>query len=379
MTNRSHTCLVICPHLAHYRYGVFLELDRSPGWEFTFAADSRSRNDSIRVLRAGDVKHFERLQNRWIARRCLWQRGAVRLALRGDFQSVIFTGDASYLSTWVSAVILRCRRIPVYFWTIGWHRPDRGLAKWARKSFYSLADKLMLYGQDGFELGVAMGYPSSKMHVIGNSYLGSDSDGGRCADSIRSFVPDEPTQIQWVGAVVRLNAEKRLDLLIESVAVLRGRGRQLGVLLVGAGPVESQLRAEASVLGVPLWLPGPLYSVASLRWIYDQLSVTVLPERAGLTVTQSLAYGTPVVTADDPYRQVPEFRAVVPGITGELYGEDEVDGLANAIERCLALLTAAPDEVAESCRREVRQNWSPESHSEAILRCLDAGLSRDGR
>lgn len=74
--------------------------------------------------------------------------------------------------------------------------------------------------------------------------------------------------------------------------------------------------------------------------------MTVLPERAGLTVMKSLQFGVPVVTVDDPYRQVPEYRAVVPGVTGELYPPGDVEGLGLAILRALEMIDRDPSGVA---------------------------------
>ena len=157
---------------------------------------------------------------------------------------------------------------------------------------------------------------------------------------------------------------------MSAVDVLRRQGRDIGVLLTGSGPAEETIAKEAERLGVPLVLTGAAYDDATISAVYRKLDVTVLPERAGLTVMQSLTYGTPVVTVDDPYHQVPEFRAVTPGVTGVLYPRGNVDALARAIDQCLTMVDEQGESLAEACREEIEKNWSVEAHARRLLSAL---------
>lgn len=373
-------CLVVYQHLPHYRYGVFSELDRSLLWEFTFAAGEQSADGSIAVIPKGETKRFVGLRNHWIWRGLLWQSGLCRLASEGAFDAVIFLGNSAFLSTWVAAAISRLRKTPVLFWTIGWHRPDRSLVKrWVRNAFYGLADQLLLYGVDGLQIGIAMGYPARKITVIGNSYAsktGEDSYREDNSAALEASLP--PHGGESVGAVVRMNHEKRLDMLIDAVMLLRSGGRDVGVILTGQGPALTELKERAVRLGVPLFTTGPVYSGQGLDLVYDRLAVTVLPERAGLTVTQSMIYGRPVVTVNDPYRQVPEFRAVVPGETGELYEPGDIAGLSEAIRRCLDDVAREPAGVSRRCRQEIADHWSASAHAQKILDALSTAVKAQG-
>ena len=367
--NETRSCLVVQPFLSHYRYGVFTALDDRPDWRFTFAADPDSGFWGVGTIAPESLTRVKPLRNSWVGR-VLWQRGLIREALTGDYTLALFSGDASFVSTWLAAGVLRLRRIPVAFWTIGWHRPEAGLKRLWRLGFYSLSTALLLYGEDGREMGLRLGFPENRMRVIGNSYQGPPVEAAPGGTEFAVPTDLDSDQRVWVGAVARLTSLKRFDMLLAACRSLRDAGVDIGVILAGDGSERENLRRLSQDLGVPTVFPGEVYDGPGLSSIYERLAVTVLPERAGLTVMQSLEHGTPVVTVADPYRQVPEFRAVRAGATGELFRADDVDDLAVAISRCLSLVRDDPGRIAGNCRQEVLERWSPQAHAERIVAAL---------
>lgn len=362
-------CFIVAEHLSHYRFGVYSILDSNGDWRFTFIAGESTRSGTIEGI-PPELLSDARILSSARFGRFLWQRGLLGMCLNNRPDVAVFVGDAQFLSTWLAALIFRLKNVPVLFWTIGWHRPENGLKRLARIQFYRLANKLLLYGSDGAAIGRDMGYPDHRMVVIGNSYESclakGTRDERRIPDSRGLRIPAG----EFVGAVSRLTAEKRFDLLIEAARILRSGGRNLNVLLVGEGEECNRLQAQAADAGVPLILHSPLYDEESLSEVYSRLVVCVLPERAGLAVIQSLSHGTPVVSVDDPYRQVPEFRAIKNGVTGSLYASSSPEELARAIDSCADMVARAPKEVEVQCKLEVAENWSPEKHALNILCAL---------
>lgn len=371
--------LIVQQHLAHYRRGVFMELDKSAAIEATFAADVSDKDGNIPAIPMATFKRALRLRNMWLGS-LLWQRGLLDRIARGRFDCVIFTGDVHHISTWVALLLARLRGVRSYLWTTGWHRPDSRFKGLVRTRFYRLADHVLLYGEDGYNIARSVGLPASKMTIIGNSVTPQaptpPSPGVESID-VDSLLP-APAEMHLVGAVVRVNPAKRLDLLIEATARLRARGAKIGVLLTD-GPAGDSLRRQAAELGVPLFMVGAVYDEETLSKIYERLEVTVVPELAGLTVMQSLSHGTPVVTNDDPNRQASEFRAVRHGITGLLYTAGDIDSLATAIEGCLAMVDERGAELEEACKAEIDRNWSVDVHASRILAALTANSMRESR
>ena len=111
----------------------------------------------------------------------------------------------------------------------------------------------------------------------------------------------------WCGTVATVNDDEGLDTLIDSVALLRGEGLDVRVLIVGDGPGLADLRRRAERIDVPLLAPGRV-PVAEVRQWYDVLDVFALPRRdtavnravTALKPLEAQARGIPVVGSDLP-------------------------------------------------------------------------------
>lgn len=359
--------LIVYHHLPHYRYDVFRRLEDDPHLEVEFAAARESSDGSIPTIPVDLLHRFHTLQNHW-AGPFLWQSGLLRLIATRRPEVVIFLGVFAYVSTWLGALLARAKGSGVLFWTIGWHRPEKGLRRQARLAFYRLADRLLIYGEVGREIGVAMGYPAERMTVVYNS--SSDPIASMPADpaELAAFASRLPVEGQeTVVAVIRLNPVKRLDLLIRAAEALRSQGRDVAVLLVGEGPERTRLVDLAVELKVPLFLPGPAYGDEYLSLVYERSLATVVPSAAGLTVLQSLKFGRPVITHDNMYEQMPECEAIVNGETGELYAYADLDSLTAAVRRWLDRQRDHPEITAARCHEMVRTPWSADHQADVIV------------
>lgn len=368
--------LVVYQHLPHYRRDAFRALEDTPGWNVHFAAGTSSRDPGIATLRHDDLESVHELTNVW-AGPFLWQRGLMRL-LGEKWDHVIFLGDVAYLSTWAGAARRKLAGKPVSFWTIGWHRPEVGLRRRVRIAFYRLADGLLLYGERARQFGIEAGYPGQRMTVVHNSSSDPpdhlEEDDARL-EEIRLALRAIPHPA--VGAVLRLTSQKRLDLLLDAAAYsAAATDRHLSVVLAGEGPEYDGLSRKAQDLGVDLHLLGPVYGSRALELFYGTCLVTVVPSRAGLTTIQSLKFGRPVVTHDDAEMQVPEFEAIVPGVTGGLYHRDDVPGLAHTIDHWVQRVQRDSASVAHECRTEVRRQWSPQATARLIMDYVSASAAQ---
>ncbi|MDX2358778.1 glycosyltransferase [Dietzia sp. PP-33] len=375
--SRRQQVLVVYPHLPHYRFGVFRELEDLTGYDMIFAADVDSGAKGIATIDFALLKTVDRLRNVRIGP-ALWQRGLIKVFRKRRPDVVIFFGDASYLSTWWLAILARLRGLDVVFWTIGWHAPERGLKRRVRLLFYRLAHTLMLYGETGAEIGRSMGYPAKRMHIVGNSSLSSLRSTTPPQAQIEAFSDSlPPAGADVIGAVIRLNDVKRLEMIIAAAAKLRSNGSDTVVLLVGEGPFRERLTSLSEDLEVPLYLPGAAYSDLELELAYKRLKVCVIPTVAGLTVLQSLSFGRPVVTHGDAYNQAPEFEAIEDGTNGGLYAYGDVDSLARTIASWQKKVTDDPEGTAERCRRSLDGYWTPQGQARRISKILDdtRGLS----
>lgn len=358
---RKPRVAVICQVMAHYREAIHKQLDESSELDFVFASDPDGSHYALKTMSPDGLREHLVLKNRYWGR-ATWQSGVTRMALSKRYDSYIFTGDVSVLSTWVGAIVARLRGKPVLFWTIGWHRPEGGIKSLVRLAFYRLATRLMVYGNTAKQLGAAAGYPEDRITVIYNSVgqvpIRSDEQGA---------VPTH--RVVNVGAIARLKSAKRFDLLLHAASELTRRGTPVRVTLGGEGPEHRPLYDLAADLGVDLTLTGPVYGAEDTKVFYDSLDVTVIPTYAGLSIIQSLGHGVPVVTDDDVYGQGPEWEAVT-NETGGIFEHGDITSLVNALARVMSRVTADRSGVAAACLAEVEERWTARSQAGRILEAI---------
>lgn len=141
--------------------------------------------------------------------------------------------------------------------------------------------------------------------------------------------------------VGRLVEKKGFSDLLEACARLAAAGRTVDCRIIGAGPLEADLRAHAARLGLEtsVGFLGPRPQSEIVREIHEA-SVCAAPcvlgadgNRDGLptVLLEAMALGTPCVAT--PVTGIPE--VVHDGNTGLLVPEHDPDALAHAIERLL--------------------------------------------
>ena len=145
--------------------------------------------------------------------------------------------------------------------------------------------------------------------------------------------PDGPFRVLCVA---RLVAEKGVEDLVVALRLLRDRGVDASLTLVGTGPLEGRLRSTADRLGVGdrLSMPGTI-PYERLPGVYRDAGVFVLAsapratwqEQFGFAVVEAMACGLPVLAGHSG-----SLDEVV-GDPGQLVTPHDPVELANALER----------------------------------------------
>jgi glycosyltransferase involved in cell wall biosynthesis len=122
---------------------------------------------------------------------------------------------------------------------------------------------------------------------------------------------------------------------------------------------------------------GECYEDRRLAEWFGAADLTVIPHRSGLSVVQSLAFGTPVLTGDDPESEMPEWEAIEPAVTGAFYRDGDVGDLARAIE-CWVATHQDREQLREVCKRGVvARHFNPEFQVNVIEAALSGRISVD--
>jgi glycosyltransferase involved in cell wall biosynthesis len=162
------------------------------------------------------------------------------------------------------------------------------------------------------------------------------------------------------------------------VAELKTRDVFVNVLIVGDGEDRPGLESLARELDVAdrVRFYGPCFEEPRTAELFTASDVCVAPDAIGLTAMHAMAYGTPVITCDDPARHGPEFEAIIPGKTGELFRPEDAPDLARTIEMWLARATEQPD-VEASCISLIERFYHPDVQAAIIERAVDGDPAND--
>jgi glycosyltransferase involved in cell wall biosynthesis len=147
------------------------------------------------------------------------------------------------------------------------------------------------------------GYPEKRMfdspHCVDNEWFAARATPEARAELRKRLgVISEIKLVLFAGKL--LPFKRPLDL-IEAAALARSAGEAVEVLIAGAGPLESEMRARAKTLGVPVHFLG-FCNQTEMPAVYAASDLLVLPsngrETWGLVVNEALACGRPVLVSD---------------------------------------------------------------------------------
>ncbi|WP_062315851.1 glycosyltransferase [Demequina maris] len=171
-----------------------------------------------------------------------------------------------------------------------------------------------------------------------------------------------PDDVPLVVLASRLSREKRPDLAIDAVRVLRERGRPVRLVVAGAGPLARPLRRAASAL--PVELLGFVSDRDAFASLLASADVVVAPgpiETFGLAALEALASGTPVVV---------NAASALPEVVGDagIAAAGTAEAFADAIETMLAR-----DGRSRRVEARARAVMFPWTASVARMRAVHAG------
>jgi glycosyltransferase involved in cell wall biosynthesis len=364
-TGTQQKVAVVYQCFAHYRAAVLEALAEVDDLDVEFYADTKNvEAKGVPPWEPSPGLHrFHKTLTHKLPFGFMWQEKIICLAFRRDLDTVIFLGSSYYLATWVSAALCRIFGKRVLFWTIGWRRLDGPLKSLFRTRFYRLAHGLLLYGYFAKSEAIRRGFRPESLHVIFNSLdyeqqveLRQEVTAEHRQAQRRQMFPATYSQPILI-CTSRLVRKRQLDDLLRVVGKLREAGHLFNVLLVGDGEERVKLETMARELNLVVHFYGACYDEKVVAKLIMASDVTVAPGMVGLTAMQSLAYGTPVITHDNPYAQAPEFESILPGVNGGLFKHDDLDSLADVIQQW----TRAPKtpEVERSCYRMIERFYNP--------------------
>ena len=379
---------IVYHYFAHYRKPILDQFRHSSKFEYHLLSDVQAKLKSIKTLdQAYYSKHWrgedgqsrwQRLRNFWFGP-LLWQFGIISNLLRGKYDSVIFLGDAFFLSTWLAAIVSRFQGTKVLYWSHGLYGRESTLRKLYRTTFYRLANAgILVYSNHARNLLVQSGFAAEKIYTVFNS-LDHEQQlefRARLDASTRTEVrtklfaksPNLPIAV-FIG---RLTVEKKLSLLVNLLEQNHANGNRFNLLFIGGGEYEAKLKESIpDKLSSYVHFFGPCYEEEEIAKMLNAADLCVSPGNIGLTAIHSLVYGTPVVTHGDAKWQGPEFEAIEPGSTGSFFDRGDLDSLSQAVNQWLFQNDLERDTTRVRCYQRIDGFFTPKNQ----LRIFEAALS----
>lgn len=137
-----------------------------------------------------------------------------------------------------------------------------------------------------------------------------------------------------IGAVGRLEPQKRFDLLLEAFAVLRINDADLRLMIVGDGSLRHQLEHQRRAMGLTdsVVLTGHVTDVARLHHAFDLFVQSSDYEGTPNAVLEAMAMETPIVATEAGGTA----ELVLDGVHGRIVPVGKVDRLIWGLQAALA-------------------------------------------
>jgi glycosyltransferase involved in cell wall biosynthesis len=314
-------CLLIQTALPGYRRPVVEGLAMVAGPEFAIFVGADYYDPTV-LTDPAIWRRSHQVENTFLLRRrVLWQRLPVRRTVGAGV--VIFEFNPRNLSTWLLAAIRVALRRPNIFWGHAWSRkyatPWRNVP---RALLLRLATVLVVYTESQ-RAEVTRRRPGTSVIAAPNATLPRSLMGATLGPAPRSdFV--------YVGRLVR---SKKPMLLVRAFCdALPALGRDARLVIVGDGPERAALEAAADHADGRILFKGHRGDDAELRAVYASAVASVSPGYVGLSLTQSLGFGVPMLIADrEPHS--PEIEAARNGWNAVFFPSDDRTALARLLVR----------------------------------------------
>ncbi len=285
-------------------------------------------------------------------------RGAARMIRREKPEVVVLTATVSFAGSWTLPRVSRRMGATV----VGWSKVNSraGHTTWlervVKRKFFQRFDLFLCYGERSRAELESLGYPAEQIRVAQNTVDTHRIFGEGEIISARG----EELRREWgiVGKKVllcigRMVPQKRHADLITAWLDLRQVDPDLVLVFVGDGVLYEGLKQAARETDAErIVFTGSVPEGDDYAWI-STAELVIIPGAVGLALNQAMAFGRPIVIADEPGADAEILRA---GETGWRYPRGDIKAL-------VATVREARSDPVEATRRGAAARHYIEAHA----------------
>lgn len=257
-----------------------------------------------------------------------WQQGLIDVVNEMKPDIILTEANPRFLDTGKLRRWTQKHHKPLVGWGLGTtnffgHGFD-SIRKWRRAQTLARFDGLIAYGSVAKTQYVEdFGFDASRIFVAHNATANvPDSESLDQPHRTATFSDASPFRVITIG---RLIAQKKIELILGAISMLRQSGLHVEVVLVGDGNHREVLRDLAQEQEVPVRFAGHLEGDA-LRNECEKADLFVLPGLGGLAIQQAMSFGLPVVVSNADGTEADLVRG-----NGWVIPPDSCDSLASTI------------------------------------------------
>ena len=312
-----------------YRKNIYLKMDEVLKSDFIIG----EQVGDVKEMDLSLIKHQLFRPNRITFHgNVCYDKGVLPFIRKNKYDTLILGGDAYNITVWLLLFYCKLKGIKVIMWTHGYYGRENKLRQLVKKIFFSFANRLWVYGEYAKKLLASNHiFAPEKIDVVYNSLDYDTQLELRHKTSQTTVYQDHfKNNNQVLVFIGRLTFSKKLYQIIQAVELLKNKGKKFNVVLIGDGEAKKSLEEQS---GENVWFYGKCFDENILAELIYNADLCVSPGEVGLTAIHSMMFGCPVVTHKNYSHQGPEFEAIVSGETGGFFIEDNIDSLAETIDK----------------------------------------------
>lgn len=355
-----------------YREAIFREIDKKYDCKWFFGTN----DTDIKGFDLSFLKDASLVQNKtFVLSPFYYQQNIPTLANKKGIDTFLVLGDPFCVSTWILSIRIKLfnRNKKLYYWTHGWYGKETLIRRLFKKVFFKMANGIFLYGNYAKQLMIKEGFDENKLFVIHNSLDYDNQIDIRKklvnSDIYKNHFKNDNKTLIFIG---RLTKVKRLDLLLDAIKILKDKGEEYNLILIGDGVERRNLEEKTATLELNenVWFYGTCYEDTKNAELIYNADLCVAPGNVGLTAMHTMVFGTPVITHDEFKFQMPEFEAIHEGITGGFFKYNDTISIVNCISSWFKSFGNQRESVRMNCYKEIEEQWNPHFQIKVINKHL---------